>query len=74
MNRPLKWIAFAALCLLLWGWALFELFAMGWSPCEQAGTCGREGIVVTIVFLLLPAQIAVAAYMRHREKEQDRLQ
>ncbi|HET9638262.1 MAG TPA: hypothetical protein VFP12_03565 [Allosphingosinicella sp.] len=73
MGRVLKWILFALACLVSWGWALFELLAMGWSPCEQAGSCQREGIVVAIVLLLLPTQVAVAAYMRHREKEQDGL-
>ena len=74
MDRVLKWVVFVAVCLISWVWASFELFAMGWSSCEQAGSCASESIVVAIVLLLLPAQIAAAAYMRHREKEEDRAQ
>jgi Zn-dependent protease with chaperone function len=70
----LKWTLFAVACAISWGWAIFELLSTGWSPCERAGTCGSEGIVVAIVLLLLPTQVAVAAYLRHREKEQDRVE
>jgi len=74
MGGVLKWILFATACVISWGWALFEMLSVGWSPCEQAGSCAMEGIIVAIVLLLLPTQVAIAAYLRHREKEQDGLQ
>lgn len=68
MSRFLKWTVFGVLCLLSWVCAVFYLFITGWAPCSVTGRCFSEGIVIIAIILLLPAQVAVAAYLRQREK------
>ena len=71
MSRLLKWTIFGVLCLLSWACAVFFLLITGWAPCSVTGKCVSDGIVIIGIILLLPAQVAVAAYLRQREKDAD---
>jgi hypothetical protein len=64
----MKWVAFGLFCLLSWVAAAFFLLISGWAPCTVTGWCIADRIVFVIILLLLPAEVAVAAYMRHRER------
>jgi len=69
MNRLLKWTTFGVLCLLSWACAVFFLLITGWASCSVTGWCVADRIVIIGIILLLPAQVAVAAYLRQREKD-----
>ncbi|MBB5718718.1 hypothetical protein FHR23_001641 [Stakelama sediminis] len=68
MNRLLKWTIFGILCLLSWACAVFFLLTTGWASCSVTGHCVMDRLVIGGILLLLPAQVAVAVYLRQREK------
>ena len=71
MNRLLKWSIFGVLCLLSWACAVFFLLITGWAPCSVTGWCVADRIVILGIILMLPAQVAIAAFLRQREKDAD---
>ena len=71
MNRLLKWTGFALLCLVSWAAAGLFLLTSGWASCTVTGWCAVDRIAFIVIVLLLPSEVATAAYMRHREKERE---
>lgn len=69
MSRLLKWITFGVFCLFSWVCAVFILFITGWASCSVTGSCVADRIAVIGIILMLPAQIAIAVYLRQREKD-----
>lgn len=68
MGRLLKWTLFGILCLLSWACAVFFLLITGWASCSVTGWCVVDRIVIIGILLLLPVQVAIAVYLRQREK------
>lgn len=69
MPRVLKWVLFLILCIFAWICAAFYLLTIGWASCEVTGRCVIDRIVIGVILLMLPAQVAIAAYMRSEERD-----
>ena len=68
MSRLLKWATFGVLCLVTWVCAVFFLLTTGWASCSVTGACVVDRIAIIGIVLLLPTQVAIAVYLRQREK------
>lgn len=71
MPRLMKWIMFFTACGVAWLLAFGFIFLSGSTACEVAATCTRDRVIGVMILLMLPAQAALAAYLRSRERDGD---
>jgi len=69
MRSAIKWAIFGFLCIVSWICAGLFLLTTGWASCSVTGWCITDRIVIAGILLLLPAQVAVAAYLRRGGKD-----
>ena len=62
----LAWVLFWLFVVLSWGTIFSYLFFAGWSSCDVRGACGLDRFVSVLLWTLMPAQIFLAAYLKHR--------
>ncbi|OYW45399.1 MAG: hypothetical protein B7Z08_09010 [Sphingomonadales bacterium 32-68-7] len=68
IARTLKWVVFALLCVLTVAGVGFYAMIAGTASCHEIGTCSQDRIVLLAGLLLIGGEIALAAWMRHRER------
>lgn len=68
MKRFAKWLTFVLVCALCWLGAVTYLLTIGWASCDVTHHCGADSFVIGLIVLMLPVQVAIAAFLRHREK------
>jgi hypothetical protein len=65
MSRSAAGTAYWAFVVISWPAAGLFLATGGWSTCKD-GSCGSDGIALTVLLLLLPVQAGLAGYLRSR--------
>lgn len=67
MTGMRRWMLFWLFVIVSWMAVGFYSFISGWARCTVTGTCVTDGIVVVLAMLLMPAQVALAVYLKqHR--------
>jgi hypothetical protein len=64
-----KWTLFWLFVVVSWMAVVFYLFISGWSPCAVTGTCIADRVVAVLALLLMPAQVLLAVYLKHRRAD-----
>ena len=66
MNPTLKWGVFILFCIVSWVAAGSYVFIAGGNECHESGSCALDHVVLVGIFLLIPAQAAIAAFLRQK--------
>lgn len=70
VTRGLIWIAFWTFVIISWAAAGFYFFIAGWNSCESTGSCSTDMAVGLLTLLLMPAQVLLAVWLKHRQNEE----